>query len=196
MSFMTVACSSASAEWPTPEGLFGELAAEFGPFDLDPAATRGNAKCQRFYTAADNGLLQPWAGRVWLNPPYGQTITAWMVKALQSALEGALVVCLVPARPDTRWWRETAAEAALVRFLPGRVRFGRDPAPFPSAVVVLGKLPGRHGSRAHFCAGCGRAWFPARSNAKTCSDRCRQSVARSQITGLKRDGRAAVRVSS
>lgn len=31
-------------EWPTPQWLVDQLAAEFGPFDLDPAATPGNAK--------------------------------------------------------------------------------------------------------------------------------------------------------
>ncbi|HUZ23794.1 MAG TPA: hypothetical protein VMV07_08510 [Streptosporangiaceae bacterium] len=34
-----------------------------------------------FYTAADDGLAQPWKGRVWLNPPYGHVIGQWMARA-------------------------------------------------------------------------------------------------------------------
>jgi hypothetical protein len=97
----------------------------------------------------------------------------------------------VPARPDTRWWRDAVAAAALVRFLPGRVRFGTDPAPFPSAVLVFGELPGRHGTEPRFCARCKRPWFPARSDAKTCSAACRQALKRSQLTGRKRDRKSA-----
>src|SRR6266699_5238712 len=142
-AFIDAALSSATPEWPTPGPVFAALASEFGPFDLDPCATADNAKCARYYTMADDGLSQPWKGRVWLNPPYGRHIGAWLARARQAAADGALVVCLVPARTDTRWWRETAPGATLVRFWPGRIRFGADPAPFPSAVIVLGEPPGR-----------------------------------------------------
>lgn len=54
---------------------------------------------------------------------------------------GALVVCLVPARTDTKWWHDYAAKGE-VRFVRGRLKFktpGRKlgPAPFPSAVVIF-----------------------------------------------------------
>ena len=191
MTYMAVATSSASPEWPTPQWLVDQLAAEFGPFDLDPAATAANAKAPTFYTAADDGLAQPWKGRVWLNPPYGRTIPQWMAKAAHEAASGRaeLVCCLPPAKVDTRWWRDATAAAAVVRILPGRVKFGAgtQPAPFPSAVVVFGQLPGRHGAQPRFCACCKRPWFPARSDAKTCSAACRQALKRSQVTGRKRD---------
>jgi site-specific DNA-methyltransferase (adenine-specific) len=189
MSYMAVAASSATPEWPTPHWLVAQLAAEFGPFDLDPAATAENAKAPIFYTTADDGMAQEWKGRVWLNPPYGRTIGRWMAKAAAETATGRaeLVCCLVPARPDTRWWREATASAPLVRFLPGRIRFGADPAPFPSAVIVFGRLPGRHGRQPRFCAWCKQPWFPARSDAKTCSAACRQALKRSQITSRKRD---------
>jgi len=50
----------------------------------------------------------------------------------------ATVVCLVPARTDTRWSHEYAIRGEL-RFLRGRVRFvgARYGAPFPSAVVIF-----------------------------------------------------------
>ena len=131
--------SSASDEWSTPTDLFSVLDREFG-FGLDAAATADNAKCRRFFSPADDGLAQDWTRErapIWLNPPYSR-IVDWMHKAHESARAGAFVVCLVPARTDTRWfWRY--AVPGVVRFLPGRLKFGngRKSAPFPSAVVIL-----------------------------------------------------------
>ena len=79
-AFIDAANSSATPEWPTPPWLAAQLAAEFGPWDLDPAATAANAKAALYYTVEDDGLAQPWKGRVWLNPPYGRAIGAWMAK--------------------------------------------------------------------------------------------------------------------
>ena len=78
-----------------------------------------------------------------MNPPYGgRTLEAWMRKAYESSLEGALVVCLVPVRTDTRWWHtyvEQYVQQEDIRFLKGRLTFGgaTNPAPFPSAVVIF-----------------------------------------------------------
>lgn len=132
-------------EWATPPALFAQLAREF-PFDLDACASRQNAKCPRFYTVEDDGLSQPWRGVVWCNPPYGTQVARWVAKAAQSARDGATVVCLLPARPDTSWWHEhVIGSGAEVRFIKGRISFydrdgsvGRQGrAPFPSAVVVF-----------------------------------------------------------
>ncbi len=80
-------------------------------FDLDVCATGENAKCDRFFTREDDGLAQAWTGRVWMNPPYGRMIGEWMRKAWESSQTTAeLVVCLVPARTDTRWWHEYAVQ--------------------------------------------------------------------------------------
>jgi phage N-6-adenine-methyltransferase len=131
--------SSRSCEWETPLDLYAALAARFGGFDLDPAATSANAKCARYFTRAEDGLAQPWTGRVWLNPPYGREIGAWLKKAWESAQTTAeLVVCLVPARTDTAWWHQWAARGE-VEHLKGRLRFGgaSSGAPFPSALVVF-----------------------------------------------------------
>jgi len=132
--------SSKTPEWSTPKSLFNSLNAEFGPFDLDPCATDENAKCRKFYTKKDDGLRQEWTGRVFMNPPYGREIGAWMKKALESARLGALVVCLVPARTDTAWWHNYAS-MGQVRFIRGRLKFGDSSgsAPFPSAVVIFKK---------------------------------------------------------
>jgi len=125
-------------DWATPQALFDGFNSIYG-FTLDAAASAENAKCADYFTKEDNALAQDWGDhRVWLNPPYGREIGAWMRKAYESAQRGALVVCLVPARTDTAWWHDYASRGE-VTFLRGRVRFVGAPfnAPFPSALVVF-----------------------------------------------------------
>jgi site-specific DNA-methyltransferase (adenine-specific) len=129
--------SSLSPEWATPQGVF-DLLDRLYQFDLDACATPENAKCARFFTAAQDALQQPWTGRVFLNPPYGRVLPRWLRKAYQSAQAGATVVCLIPARTDTAWWHDYVSQGQVF-FIRGRLRFGAGmgPAPFPSAVVVF-----------------------------------------------------------
>lgn len=140
--------SSKTVEWATPNDFFDKLNRVF-QFTLDPCATKENAKCHRFFTAADDGLSKPWGdgvlapkpSRVFMNPPYGRGIGAWVKKAYEEATGGGadVVVCLLPARTDTRWWHEWCAKG-IVRFIPGRLHFNdADPAPFPSALVIFSK---------------------------------------------------------
>jgi phage N-6-adenine-methyltransferase len=134
---MNVHFSSATDMWATPQEFFDGLRQEF-VFRLDVCATGENAKCLRYFTEAQDGLSQPWRGVCWMNPPYGRTIGLWMRKAHESALQGATVVCLVPARTDTAWWHDYAIKGE-VRFLRGRLKFGghKNSAPFPSALVIF-----------------------------------------------------------
>lgn len=134
---MSVHFSSATDLWATPQDFFDKLNAEFG-FEVDVCATPENAKCARYFTKLDDGLAQEWRGVCWMNPPYGREISAWMRKANDAVRGGAVVVCLVPARTDTRWWHEYAIKHEI-RFIRGRLKFGsaKSNAPFPSAVVVM-----------------------------------------------------------
>lgn len=123
-------------DWETPPEVFARLDGEFH-FTLDVCATRQNAKCPRYFTRKKNGLAQSWGTETcWMNPPYGREIGKWMAKAKAAARGGATVVCLVPARTDTRWWHENVSE---VRFMRGRIRFvgAASSAPFPSAIVIF-----------------------------------------------------------
>lgn len=135
---MAVHFSSATDLWATPQAFFDELDAEFN-FTLDPCATDENAKCERYFTKEDDGLTQSWAGEtVFMNPPYGREISHWMRKAYEESRKGATVVCLVPARTDTRWFHDFVYGKAEIRFVRGRLKFGdaKHNAPFPSMVVV------------------------------------------------------------
>lgn len=130
--------SSQDHTWETPQELFDLLDREF-KFSLDVCAVPSTAKCERYFTPQSNGLAQRWAGACWMNPPYGREIVKWVERAYQTAAAGrGTVVCLVPARVDTRWWWDYARRSE-VRFLPGRLKFGgaKNSAPFPSAVLIF-----------------------------------------------------------
>ncbi len=133
----------ATIEWATPQPIFDKLNEEFG-FDVDVCANDTNAKCKMYLTKEQDGLTSPWYHKdeaertFWMNPPYGRVIADWMKKAYEEAQKGATVVCLVPARTDTRWWHGYAMKGEI-RFIKGRLKFGdsKSNAPFPSAVVIF-----------------------------------------------------------
>lgn len=109
--------------WETPPEIFDPLHAEFG-FTLDPCATAETAKCPRWFDEATDGLTQSWAGeRVFMNPPYGREIYAWTRKAREESRQAVLVVGLLPASTDLKWWHDDIVSCAEVRYIRGRVRF-------------------------------------------------------------------------
>lgn len=133
--------SSKKHDWETPQDLFDELDKEFH-FNLDVCATKENAKCKEFYTPERDGLKGTWpdCAHVWMNPPYGKYIKEWVWMAYQQAQRfgGPLVVGLLPARTDTRWFHDCIYGKAEIRFLKGRLKFvgAEHSAPFPSMVVI------------------------------------------------------------
>lgn len=138
MADLAATRTSKTQEWATPQDLFDELEREFR-FTLDPCSTAANAKCDRFFTAEDDGLLQSWQGeRVFMNPPYGRAVQKWVEKAHSESRGGATVVCLLPSRTDTRWWHDYCMKGEI-RFVRGRLYFGdgKGRAPFPSAIVIF-----------------------------------------------------------
>lgn len=131
--------SSATNEWATPQEFFNKLDGEFH-FTLDPCADEENHKTGKYFTKKQNGLEQSWAGEtVFCNPPYGRNIDKWIRKCAEEAGKGAVVVMLIPARTDTKWFHELIFPYAEIRFVRGRLKFGdgKNSAPFPSMVVVF-----------------------------------------------------------
>jgi len=131
--------SSNTDQWATPQYLFDTLDKEFH-FTLDVCADQTNHKTARYYDKAQDGLRHAWTGVCWMNPPYGRAIGDWVKKAYEESRGGAVVVCLLPARTDTRWWRDYVMRASELRFISGRVKFGDagQGAPFPSVIAIFG----------------------------------------------------------
>jgi hypothetical protein len=129
-------------EWYTPPGIFAAIGLTF---DLDPCAPAGGlawVPARQFFSLKDDGLSQPWHGRVWLNPPYGPRTGDWM-RRLAAHGDG---VALVFARTETAWWHETVGCSSAVCFIAGRLTFvneHRQLAAFnagaPSALVAYGQ---------------------------------------------------------
>ena len=132
--------SSKSNEWATPQDFFDKLNAEF-QFNLDPCATDENHKCNKYFTRETDGLSQKWGGYcVFCNPPYGREIGAWVEKCYHEAQkENTVVVMLIPARTDTKYFHDYIYHRSEIRFIRGRLKFGNSNqgAPFPSMVVIF-----------------------------------------------------------
>lgn len=121
------ACDSVSHEglsntWFTPK----ELIESLGEFDLDPC-TEGfrpfdTAQHHICHDRGECGLKSAWRGRVWLNPPYGKHIAAWL-KKMATHRNG---VALVFARTETRWAQDALRDADAVNFLAGRIAFVKE----------------------------------------------------------------------
>jgi len=132
--------SSKRQDWTTPQYLFDELDTEFD-FTLDPCCYKETAKCKKFFTIKEDGLKQDWSGeRCFVNPPFGREMPNWIKKGYEESLKpNTLVVFLIPARTDTRYFHEFLYHKAEIRFIKGRICFGEgnNPAPFPSMICIL-----------------------------------------------------------
>ena len=128
--------------WETPIDFFNELNREFN-FTLDPCCAKETAKCEKFYTEKENGLIQDWGGEtVFCNPPYGREQKKWIQKCFKEGQkQNTTVVMLIPARTDTIAFHEYIYGKAEIRFIKGRLKFGgaKTSAPFPSMIVVFKK---------------------------------------------------------
>ena len=118
-----------TCEWGTPDHILEAL----GSFDDDPALP-----------GEQDGLSREWRGFVFLNPPYGRGIGAWMRKMS----EHGNGIALTYARTDTRWFHEHIwPKATAILFLKGRLYFKKDHqkraannAGAPSVLVAYGSL--------------------------------------------------------
>lgn len=130
--------TSNTDEWETPNQLFNQLNYEFN-FGMDVCATKKNAKCEVFIEKDVDSLKLDWTDIEpkwkWMNPPYGREIIKWVKKAS----EEKMVVALLPARTDTKWFHDYIYGKAEIRFLKGRLKFGNAKwnAPFPSMIVIF-----------------------------------------------------------
>lgn len=115
-------------DWRTPKAFYEELDKEFH-FSFDPCPVNPQF----------DGLAVEWGGANFVNPPYGREIGKWIKKGYEESLKGRVVVFLIPSRTDTKWWHDYIMKADEIRFIKGRLKFDdcKNPAPFPSAVVVF-----------------------------------------------------------
>ena len=121
--------------WYSPPHIVELIIQVLGEINLDPCADDGrHIPAGKHYTFADNGLEQPWCGKVYMNPPYSHP-GVWM-KKLQLEFETGNVdeaIALVPAATDTNWL-SPVLKTQPVCFWKGRIKFlGQDYKPLSSA---------------------------------------------------------------
>lgn len=135
--------ASETVVWLTPP----EILKALGDFDLDPCACsepRPWPTAAEHYTRETNGLLRPWSGRVWLNPPYGSpaVVRPWLSRMAAHNHGTALIF----ARTETELFHRYCWRAASAMLFPeGRLFFhypdGRradNNAGAPSVLVAYG----------------------------------------------------------
>jgi phage N-6-adenine-methyltransferase len=116
-------------EWYTPHEYIALARAVLGDIDIDPASTeyaQETVKARQFFDKAQNGLLNPWYGRVWLNPPYAQPlISRFINKLLMEWNAGRIQSCITLTHnyTDSVWFHDAAAAADAVCFTQGRIKF-------------------------------------------------------------------------
>lgn len=116
-------------EWYTPTEYVEAVRDVLGNIDLDPASTQlanETVRATRFYAREDDGLNQPWAGKVFLNPPYAQPYIAQFVEKLVAevnALRVTEAILLTHNYTDTAWFHNAEARCNAICFTRGRIGF-------------------------------------------------------------------------
>ncbi len=141
-----VTYNSGENEWYTPAEYIASAREVMGDIDLDPASSpTANVvvRAAAYYTVEDDGLSQPWSGRVWLNPPYAAGIVDQFATRFAGAISDGEIeqgIALVNNATETKWFRVLASAASAVAFPGGRVRFwkpdGSTGAPLQGQAVL------------------------------------------------------------
>ena len=137
--------SSQKQNWKTPKEFYDILDKEF-QFTFDPCPEDRVIKVFGALQSKFDGLSMNWGERNFVNPPYNQ-VSKWIKKGFQESQKGKLVVFLIPARTDTKWFHELILpHAKEIRFIKGRLQFidadtneKKDRAPFPSMLIIFDK---------------------------------------------------------
>ena len=118
-----------SSEWRTPASIFDALRLKF---DLDPCGPEDGFCCvpaKRIYTRHNNGLLPPWRGLVFANPPWSErrrAVVPWLRRFFAHP-DGGIFLCV--ARTSADWFQDVVTSRA------SRITKLRSPPTTPPANV-------------------------------------------------------------
>lgn len=108
--------------WSTPSELVAWMESEYGYYDIDAAASKENAVCEKFYSKETNCLKRWWGSNkhIWLNPPYSN-ITPFVKKAIEQMEHNNQIDILLPCDTSTGWFYEAQQRAAEIIWITGEV---------------------------------------------------------------------------
>jgi ParB family chromosome partitioning protein len=119
--------SSESDGWYTPTWVIETARSVLGGIDTDPAtcvAAQAIVQAKTWYTATENGLIQPWHGCVWCNPPYSDPLP-WVERMAQLYRAGEIVagMMLVNCSCSPKWAQVLWTHANAVCLFRRRINF-------------------------------------------------------------------------
>lgn len=108
--------------WSTPSELVAWMESEYGDYDIDAAASKENAVCEKFYSKETNCLKRWWGSNkhIWLNPPCSN-ITPFVKKAIEQMEHNNQIDILLPCDTSTGWFYEAQQRAAEIIWITGEV---------------------------------------------------------------------------
>lgn len=144
-----VAHNSGNNEWYTPAEYVEAARRVLGRIDLDPASSavaNDVVQAETFYTVKDDGLIQEWRGKVWMNPPYSSDVIGRFADKIASHYDAGDIdeaIVLVNNATETAWFQRMARSAECICFPRSRIRFwspdGTPGAPLQGqALIYLG----------------------------------------------------------
>lgn len=114
-------------DWITPPDVIKLVRKLMNEIDLDPASSElanSVVGARKYYTSEENGILLPWSGNVWLNPPYGKgCIQPFINKALVEISNVKQMCILTNNSTDTTWGQELLNACNAVSFFKSRLSF-------------------------------------------------------------------------
>lgn len=103
--------SNADVEWYTPPEYIEAARDVLREINLDPASNptaQSVILADRFHTKDDDGLTHDWAGKVWLNPPWGRACGQFVAKLVTHYQAGDVteaIVLLNSNSNETEWFQ-------------------------------------------------------------------------------------------
>ena len=121
-----------SDDYYTPKWIFDALGLHF---DLDVASPPHptEVQCDRYFTQEDDGLAQPWTGRVWCNPPFSKP-GLWVDRWLDHG-NGALITVMSKSKWFDRLWSDPNVGAVA---LPPTLKYIGGPIFMPCMIWAIG----------------------------------------------------------
>jgi ParB family transcriptional regulator, chromosome partitioning protein len=133
----------ARTDWHSPVEAVEAARTAMGGIDLDPAsceAANRIVRATKFYSIRDNGLIQPWSGKLWLNPPYSRYAPKFVQRFIEFFASGNIeqaVLLLATHHLCTDWIKPLLALHPLQCLPSRRLRFsGSVKHPAHSSVIL------------------------------------------------------------